>query len=76
MADVQHEYRVGLVGFGGRGAGLVRFWQVVPGAHLVAIADLIPELLDKARGSFGDMACYPDHQRASGMMTVPLADGR
>lgn len=61
MDTPQHEYRVGLVGYGGRGRGLVKFWEGIPNAKLVAVADLLPELRDKARGELGDIELYPDH---------------
>src|SRR5262245_46449941 len=56
------EYRVGLAGCGGRGLQLARLWQGMAGAQLVAVADLVPERLDKARSTLGEVACYPDHQ--------------
>src|SRR6476661_9323484 len=62
MVGSQASYRVGLVGFGGRGRGLARFWQELPGAELVAVADLLPELLDQAHEVYPDLARYPDHQ--------------
>src|SRR3954451_22152580 len=62
MASARREYRVGLAGFGGRGAGLARFWQGVPGARIVAVADPIPERLDAAEAALGAVACYADHR--------------
>jgi UDP-N-acetyl-2-amino-2-deoxyglucuronate dehydrogenase len=56
----ENEYRVGLVGYR-RGRSLAQFWRQVPGARLVAVADLVPELLDEARKEFGDISYYPDH---------------
>jgi len=55
-------YRVGLVGWGGRGRGLAQHWQGVPNARLVAVADLSPQLLDAAHEALGDIECYPDHR--------------
>lgn len=55
------EYRVGVVGLGGRGRQLARHWQGVPGAKVVALADLIPERLDQARTEIGDVPTYADH---------------
>ncbi|MGN6358824.1 MAG: Gfo/Idh/MocA family protein [Thermomicrobiales bacterium] len=62
MVGSRVPYRVGLVGFGGRGRGLARFWQGLPGAELVAVADLLPELLDQAHEAYPGLACYADHQ--------------
>src|ERR671924_598918 len=62
MGTPRHEYRVGLVGFGGRGRGLARFWQGISNAHIVAAADLIPARRDQARGALGDVALYETHQ--------------
>lgn len=57
------QYRVGLVGWGGRGSTLAKHWKGVSNASLVAVADLSPELLDKARATLGDdIECYPDHR--------------
>lgn len=56
------EYRVGLVGWGGRGRTLAKHWQGVSNARLVAVADLSPQLLDAARETLGDIECYPDHR--------------
>jgi predicted dehydrogenase len=55
-------YRVGLVGYGGRSRSLARFWQGVGEARIVAVADLVPALLDRAREELGDVARFPDHQ--------------
>lgn len=62
MASPRREYRIGIAGFGGRGGGLARFWQGVPGARIVAVADPIPERLDAAETALGDAACYADHR--------------
>jgi predicted dehydrogenase len=50
------------VGFGGRGRGLARFWQGIANARIVAVADLIPELRDKAREALGDVAIFETHE--------------
>jgi predicted dehydrogenase len=55
-------YRVGLVGYGGRSQSLAQFWQGVSEARIVAVADLIPALLDKAGEDLGDVARFADHQ--------------
>lgn len=55
------EYRVGLVGCGGRGRGLGRYVAGVEGMRLVAVADLSAERLELARAALGDVACYSDH---------------
>jgi predicted dehydrogenase len=47
---------------GGRGRGLAQYWQGVPNAKLVAVADLAPHLLDVAHATLGDVQCYPDHR--------------
>jgi predicted dehydrogenase len=59
----KRDIRVGVVGLGGRGRQLAEYWPGIPGARLVALADLFPERLDQARAKLGDVACYPDHQR-------------
>jgi predicted dehydrogenase len=53
---------VGLVGYGGRGQSLARFWLGVREARIVAVADVIPALLDQAREDLGDVARYSDHR--------------
>ena len=61
MADSGREYRVGQVGYRGRGKGLAEYWRGVEGAKLVAVADLIGEHLENALAEFPDIATYPDH---------------
>jgi predicted dehydrogenase len=63
MPTAGRDYRVGVVGLGGRGRQLAAYWRDVPGAKLVAVADLVPERLDQARAEIGDVACYADHQQ-------------
>jgi predicted dehydrogenase len=53
---------VGLVGYGGRGQSLARFWHGLTDARIVAVADRIPSLLDQARVDLGDVARFPDHR--------------
>jgi predicted dehydrogenase len=55
------EYRVGLVGCGGRGRGLGRYVAGVENMRLVAVADLAAERLEQARAELGDVACYTHH---------------
>src|SRR5262249_28201963 len=62
MSAANRQYRVGLVGYGGRGRGLTRFWQGVPEARIVAFADMEPKLLDMAHEVLPDARLYPDHQ--------------
>jgi predicted dehydrogenase len=54
-------FRVGVVGVRGRGLSLARYWRLVPGARLVAVADLVPERLAAVRQELGDLALYPSH---------------
>jgi predicted dehydrogenase len=63
MSAAGRDYRVGVVGLGGRGRQLAAHWRGVPGTRLVAVADLKPELLDKAREMDEEIARYPDHQQ-------------
>lgn len=55
------EYRVGVAGIGGRGLQLASYWLDFPGAKLVAVADLKPELLEKARELDSSIALYTSH---------------
>ena len=61
MAERKHEYRVGLVGYRGRGRRLAEYWQGVQGARLVAVADGVPEHREVARQQLGDISTYPLH---------------
>ena len=61
MSSQRGEYRVGLVGFRGRGRALARYWQGVERAQLVAVADLIAEHLEDAGKEFPNIRTYPDH---------------
>ncbi|MEN9938234.1 MAG: hypothetical protein RLZZ387_4813 [Chloroflexota bacterium] len=61
MTGATQQYRVGLVGCGGRGRGLGRYVAGVDELRLVAVADLSGERLDQARAELGDVACYADH---------------
>jgi predicted dehydrogenase len=54
-------YRVGVVGLGGRGRQIAEHWRGVPGAELVAIADLVPERIDQTRELVGDIDAYASH---------------
>jgi predicted dehydrogenase len=62
MRSERGAYRVGLVGYGGRGQSLARFWRGVSEARIVAVADRISSLLDKAGEDLGAVARFPDHQ--------------
>jgi predicted dehydrogenase len=55
------EYRVGVVGVGGRGRQLLECWKDFPGAKVVAVADLKPELLEKALEIMPGVNTYPSH---------------
>ena len=68
MAESGREYRVGQVGYRGRGKGLAEYWRGVEGARLVAVADLMGEHLENALAEFSDIATYPDH---NAMLTRP-----
>ena len=61
MSTQQRSYRVGQVGYRGRGRGLAEYWGGVEGARLVAMADLVGEHLEDARGEYPDIMTYPDH---------------
>ena len=61
MARANGAYRVGVVGYRGRGRGLARYWQGVEGAKLVAVADDTPEHLEAARAELGEINTYPLH---------------
>lgn len=56
------KYRVGIVGVHRRGLTLGHFWRLVEGVELVAVADLAPACLDRARRELGDVTGYADHQ--------------
>src|SRR5438093_4157535 len=57
----RRDCRVGIVGVRGRGLSLARYWRLVPGARVVAVADLVPERLEEARRELGDIALYASH---------------
>ena len=61
MTTSHREYRVGQVGYRGRGRALAEDWRAVDGARLVALADDVPENLNDAKKEFGDIATYPSH---------------
>ena len=55
-------YRVGLVGFRGRGRGLANFWNAVPNAKLVALADDVKEHCDEAKELFPGLQTFNSHK--------------
>jgi predicted dehydrogenase len=59
----QREFRVGLVGYRGRGRGLAQAWQGVEGARLVAVADDNPEHLEAARAALDGVETYDYHKK-------------
>jgi predicted dehydrogenase len=61
MSAQRREYRVGQVGYRGRGRALAEYWRAVEGATLVALADDVPEHLDEAKKEFGEIATYTSH---------------
>ena len=61
MVETKREYRVGLVGYRGRGRRLAEYWQGVQGTRLVAVADGVPEHREVARQQLGDISAYRLH---------------
>lgn len=55
------EFRVGLVGYRGRGRRLALSWQGVEGAKFVALADDNPEHITDARKTLGEIETYDSH---------------
>jgi predicted dehydrogenase len=56
--------KVGFIGTGHRGAGLIRVMKQVPGFEIVALADPTPEFLDRAATIAGKQAAtYSDYKK-------------
>ncbi len=61
MSTQQRSYRVGQVGYRGRGRALAEYWSGVEGASLVALADDDSANLDDAKKKFCDIRGYDSH---------------
>lgn len=61
MSGSDRELRVGVVGVGGRGLQLATYWLNFPGARLVAIADFLPDLVDRATAIGEGITGYASH---------------
>tara|TARA_B100000686_G_C16748944_1_gene951244 strand:- start:740 stop:1843 length:1104 start_codon:yes stop_codon:yes gene_type:complete len=62
MSGLTKEYRIGQIGYRGRGRGLAKYWDGVQEAKLVAIADLVNENLEAALNDYPEITTYPDHK--------------
>ncbi len=62
--------RVGVIGFGGRAHELVKQVLAIPGAELVAIADVYTRRLDEAKRLSSSLRTFDDHRHLLDMKDV------